>query len=151
MGTRAGNGSAGVGPLLLRRSPFRVVGPNRFMSCAPFVLRHVPQPIPCVSRGLWVEVLGNNQNCLANSTACLFPVSLSVRAFVAILVPFVLSMCWLHQADCPEASRISRVISSGWEISERWLDFSSIVVAPIRFAMKRSRSGLIVRSSVETA
>jgi hypothetical protein len=56
----------------------------------------------------------------------------------------------LHQADCPAASRISCVISSGWEISERWLAFTSIVLAPIRFAMKRSRSGLIVRSSVET-
>jgi hypothetical protein len=28
---------------------------------------------------------------------------------------------------------------------------TSIVLAPIRFAMKRSRSGLIMRSSVETA
>ena len=29
METRAGNGSAGVGPLLLRRSPFQVVDSNR--------------------------------------------------------------------------------------------------------------------------
>jgi hypothetical protein len=57
----------------------------------------------------------------------------------------------LRHACCPAASMISCVISSGWEMSERWLDFTSIVLAPIRFAMKRSRSGLIVRSSVETA
>ena len=52
---------------------------------------------------------------------------------------------------CPAASRIKRVISSGCEISERWLAFTSMVSAPIRLAMKRSRSGLMVRSSVETA
>ena len=34
---------------------------------------------------------------------------------------------------------------------ERWLAFTSMVLAPIRLAMKRSRSGLMVRSSVETA
>jgi hypothetical protein len=61
------------------------------------------------------------------------------------------SFLWVRQACCPAASRISRVISSGWEISERWLAFTSMVLAPIRLAMKRSRSGLIVRSSVETA
>ena len=43
------------------------------------------------------------------------------------------------------------MIVSGWLISERWLALTSIVLAPIRFAMKRSRSGSIVRSSVETA
>jgi hypothetical protein len=43
------------------------------------------------------------------------------------------------------------VISSGCEISERWLAFTSMVLAPIRLAMKGSRSGLMVRSSVETA
>jgi hypothetical protein len=37
-----------------------------------------------------------------------------------------------------------------WEIIDRWLAFPSIVSASIRLAMKRSRSGLIVRSSVET-
>src|SRR6266566_1498133 len=68
-----------------------------------------------------------------------------------LLAPSVLCMCWARQACCPAASRISRVISSGWEISERWLAFTSMVLAPIRLAMKRSRSGLIVRSSVETA
>jgi hypothetical protein len=56
-----------------------------------------------------------------------------------------------RQACCPAASKINRVISSGREISERWLAFTSIVLAPIRLAMKRSRSGLMVRSSVETA
>jgi hypothetical protein len=56
-----------------------------------------------------------------------------------------------RQACCPAASKINRVISLGREISERWLAFTSIVFAPIRLAMKRSRSGLIVRSSVETA
>ena len=52
---------------------------------------------------------------------------------------------------CPAASRMSVAISSGCEISDRWLAFSSIVLAPIRFAMNRSRSGSIVRSSVDTA
>ncbi len=52
---------------------------------------------------------------------------------------------------CPAASRMSRVISSGWEINDRWLDFTSMVLAPIRLAMNRWGSGLIVRSSVETA
>src|ERR1700716_4344971 len=82
-------------------------------------------------------------------------------AFTQVAVPggrskafhgsLLLCMCWVRQACCPAASRISRVISSGWEISERWLAFTSMVLAPIRLAMKRSRSGLIVRSSVETA
>ena len=49
------------------------------------------------------------------------------------------------------ASRIRIVIASGCEISARWLASISIVFAPIRLAMKRSRSGLIVRSCVETA
>ena len=52
---------------------------------------------------------------------------------------------------CPAAAMMSPAISCGWEISERWLAFTSIVLAPMRLAMKRSRSGLIVRSSVETA
>jgi hypothetical protein len=56
-----------------------------------------------------------------------------------------------RQACCPAASRIRCAISSGWEISERWLAFTSIVLAPIRLAMNRSRSGLIVRSSIDTA
>ena len=49
------------------------------------------------------------------------------------------------------ARRMRRLISSGCEISDRWLESTSIVVALIRLAMKRSRSGLIVRSCVETA
>lgn len=65
--------------------------------------------------------------------------------------PFALCRCRVRQACCPAASRISRVISSGREISDRWLAFTSMVLAPIRLAMKRSRSGLMVRSSVETA
>lgn len=56
-----------------------------------------------------------------------------------------------YPACCPAASRINRAISWGWVISERWLAFTWMVLAPIRFAMKRSRSGLMVRSSVETA
>ena len=34
----------------------------------------------CVSRSLCIEVLGNNQNCLASSTACLFPASIMSTA-----------------------------------------------------------------------
>jgi hypothetical protein len=49
------------------------------------------------------------------------------------------------------ASRIRLVIASGCEINARWLAAISIVFAPIRLAMKRSRSGLIVRSWVDTA
>ena len=51
----------------------------------------------------------------------------------------------------PAARRIRSVISCGCEMSDKWLAFTSIVVAPMRLAMNRSRSGLIVRSSVETA
>src|SRR5262245_27897503 len=49
------------------------------------------------------------------------------------------------------ASRIRFVIESGCEISAKWLASISIVFAPIRLAMKRCRSGLIVRSWVDTA
>jgi hypothetical protein len=56
--------------------------------------------------------------------------------------------CGLHQ---PAASRIRFAIVSGCDISETWLALTSIVLAPIRFAMKRSRSGLMVRSSVDMA
>src|SRR4051812_19350244 len=52
---------------------------------------------------------------------------------------------------CPAASRITFVMTSGWDISERWLAFTSIVFAPMRLAMNRSISGLMVRSSVDTA
>ena len=57
----------------------------------------------------------------------------------------------VRQVSCPAASSISRVMTCGWEIIDRWLAFTSMVLAPMRLAMKRSRSGLIVRSSVETA
>jgi len=43
------------------------------------------------------------------------------------------------------------VIASGCDMRERWLALTSTVVAPMRLAMKRWRSGLIVRSSVDTA
>ena len=49
------------------------------------------------------------------------------------------------------ASIIRFVVASGCETSARWLALISIVFAPIRLAMKRSRSGLIVRSWVDTA
>src|SRR3954469_440724 len=51
----------------------------------------------------------------------------------------------------PAAFKIRSVISCGCEMSDRWLALTSIVSAPMRLAMKRWRSGLIVRSSVETA
>jgi hypothetical protein len=51
----------------------------------------------------------------------------------------------------PEAPKMSAVISFGCEIRETWLDLSSTVRAPMRAAMKRWSSGLIVRSSLETA
>src|SRR5260221_1959505 len=73
------------------------------------------------------------------------------KAFHWLLAPFVLCIGGVRHACCPAASRISRVNSSGCEISERWRAFTSMDLAPIRLAMKRSRSGLIVRSSVETA
>ncbi len=43
------------------------------------------------------------------------------------------------------------MISCGCESRETWLDASSIVFAFIRFARKRSNSGEVVRSCVETA
>jgi DNA-binding transcriptional LysR family regulator len=42
------------------------------------------------------------------------------------------------------------VIASGCEISARWLAWISIVFASIRLAMKGCKSGLIVRSLVDT-
>jgi hypothetical protein len=44
---------------------------------------------------------------------------------------------------------MSWLIFSVCQIIETWLDSSSIVVAFMRFTMKRSRSGLMVRSSIE--
>ena len=54
-------------------------------------------------------------------------------------------------AALPAASRISWVISSDGRSARGGWIFSSMVLAPMRLAMKRSRSGLMVRSSVETA
>jgi hypothetical protein len=42
-------------------------------------------------------------------------------------------------------------MACGWLTSDRWPASTSIVRAFIRFAMKRSRSGLMVRSCFETA
>ncbi len=55
------------------------------------------------------------------------------------------------RSQTASACRIRFVIASGCESSARWLASTSIVVAPMRLAMKRSRSGLIVRSWVDTA
>ena len=55
------------------------------------------------------------------------------------------------RSQMASASRIKSVITSGCEISARWLALISTIFAPIRLAMKRSRSGFIVRSWVETA
>jgi hypothetical protein len=61
-------------------------------------------------------------------------------------------IAWLGlRAQTASACRIRSVIASGCEISDRWLDSISIVFAPIRLAMNRSKSGLIVRSWVDTA
>ena len=57
----------------------------------------------------------------------------------------------LRDYFCPAASRIRSAIASGCEMRPRWLAFTSMVFAPMRFAMKRCRSGLMVRSSVDTA
>jgi hypothetical protein len=62
--------------------------------------------------------------------------------------PIEFDQIWFQTAS---ASRIRFVIASGCEISARWLASISIVFAPIRLAMKRSKSGLIVRSWVDTA
>jgi len=60
-------------------------------------------------------------------------------------------LCQNRCTQTASACRIRFVIASGCEISARWLASISIVFAPIRLAMKRSRSGLIVRSWVDTA
>jgi hypothetical protein len=52
---------------------------------------------------------------------------------------------------CPAASTIRPAIASGCDIRDTWLALTSIVLAPMRLAMKRCRSGLIVRSSMDTA
>ena len=49
------------------------------------------------------------------------------------------------------ACKIRLAIASGCEIRPRWLASISIVFAPMRLAMKRSRSGFMVRSWLDTA
>src|SRR5690606_24777926 len=51
----------------------------------------------------------------------------------------------------PAACRIRSATSSAWETSDRWLDGNSMVLAPMRLARKRCRSGLMVWSLLETA
>src|SRR6185369_2454727 len=51
----------------------------------------------------------------------------------------------------PAASRIRFATSFGCDTSERWPASSSIVVAFMRLARKRSRSGLMVSSFFDTA
>src|ERR1700691_5708154 len=46
---------------------------------------------------------------------------------------------------------MSLVIASGWLTSDRWPESTSIVVAFMRAAIKRSSSGLMVRSCFDTA
>ena len=55
------------------------------------------------------------------------------------------------QACRPAAARIRVAISRGWLTSERCPAATSIVVAFMRVAMKRSKFGSIVRSCVDTA
>ena len=70
----------------------------------------------------------------------------STFLFIVREISSSFSFSWVRQVCCPAASRISLVISSGWEISERWLAFTSMVLAPMRFAMKRSRSRIVDHS-----
>ena len=46
-----------------------------------------------------------------------------------------------RQACCPAASKINRVISSGCEISERWLAFTSMDLAP---KLRQGRQGNVI-------
>src|SRR6267142_1694010 len=48
------------------------------------------------------------------------------------------------------AARITSITKSGWESMGTWLLATSVVVAPIRLARKRSRSGWTVRSFLPT-
>ncbi len=54
--------------------------------------------------------------------------------------------CAHHRGCRPAASRMRLATSAGFESIDTWLASSSIVVAPIRCAMNRSRPGSIVRS-----
>src|ERR1700722_7446218 len=53
-------------------------------------------------------------------------------------------------ATAAAALRITSSTARGWDSIGTWLLFTSTVVAPMRFAAKRSSSGLTVRSSVAT-
>lgn len=55
------------------------------------------------------------------------------------------------QCHRPAAARMRSVTSLGWETSDRWPASISTVVACMRFARNRSRSGLIVLSCFDTA
>src|SRR5271170_416688 len=48
------------------------------------------------------------------------------------------------------ASRITSSTTLGWESMGTWLDATSVTLAPMRFAAKRSKSGWTVRSWVAT-
>src|ERR1700722_14935428 len=57
----------------------------------------------------------------------------------------------LHVAlQLPNAANITLVTASGCDSSESWLDSSSTVLPPLRLAMNRCRSGLMVRSCLDT-
>jgi hypothetical protein len=86
-----------------------------------------------------LKVMSRSTTQWLEASSCCFPE-------IEVAIPSA-----LYQSESPAASRIRLAISSGWEISDRWLAFTSIVLAPMRLAMKRSKSGLMVRSSVETA
>src|SRR5262245_58028486 len=60
--------------------------------------------------------------------------------------PTVLPVAWLFAA----ASRMTEATALCWESIDTWLSLSSLVVAFIRFAKKRSSSGAIAWSRVET-
>src|SRR5258705_8912147 len=53
-------------------------------------------------------------------------------------------------ATAAAALRITSSTARGWESIGTWLLFTSTVVAAMRFAAKRSKSGWTVRSSVAT-
>src|SRR5205085_4043094 len=56
-----------------------------------------------------------------------------------------------HHSLCPAAARISSAISLGCDTSDKWPASSSTVVAFMRLARNRSRSGLMVWSCLDTA
>src|SRR5882672_10397578 len=56
-----------------------------------------------------------------------------------------------HHSLCPAAARIRSAISLGCDTSDKWPASSSTVVAFMRLARNRSRSGLMVWSCLDTA